>query len=68
MVKWFNLQSLTEVKAQLETMHLVFDVPRFFCSREFVDLWLKSEVRSAKTKDQILASEMGDTLTGKSPQ
>ena len=68
MVKWFNLQSLTEVKAQLETMHLVFDVPRFFCSREFVDLWLKSEVRSAKTKDQILASEIGDTLTGKSPQ
>ena len=41
-VKWFNLQSLTEVKSQLETMHLLFGVPRFFCSREFSNVYLKS--------------------------
>ena len=56
-VKWFNLQSLTEVKSQLETVHLLFGVPRYFCSREFKDLWLKSEVRQLKTKTQIAASE-----------
>ena len=32
-VKWFNLQSLTEVKSQLETVHLLFGVPRYFCSQ-----------------------------------
>ena len=57
MVKWFNLQSLTEVKSQLEAVHLLSGVPRFFCSRGFKDLWLKSEVRQLKTKAQIAASE-----------
>ena len=57
MVKWFNLQSLTEVKSQLETVHLLYGVPRYFCSREFRDLWLKSEVRQLKTKAQISKSE-----------
>jgi hypothetical protein len=47
-VKWFNLQSLTEVKSQLETTHLIHGVPRFFCSREFRDLYLKSEIRQLK--------------------
>ena len=27
MLKWFNVQSITEVKSQLETMHLVFGAP-----------------------------------------
>jgi hypothetical protein len=31
-IRWFNLQSLTEVKSQLETMHLLFGVPRFFAA------------------------------------
>ena len=28
MLRWFNLQSITEVKSQLESMHLMFAVPR----------------------------------------
>lgn len=28
-LRWFNLQSITEVKSQLETMHLLFGTPRF---------------------------------------
>ena len=59
-LRWFNLQSITEVKSQLETMHLLFGVPRFLCSREFKDLWLRSEVRVAKSPDQIRAE--GSTL------
>ena len=34
-------------------MHLLFGVPRFLCSREFKDLWLRSEVRMAKSPAQI---------------
>ena len=52
-LRWFNLQSITEVKSQLETMHLLFGAPRFLCSREFKDLWLRSEVRIAKSPGQI---------------
>ena len=52
-LKWFNLQSITEVKSQLETMHLLFGVPRFICTRGFTDLWLQSEVRVARSADQI---------------
>ena len=67
MLRWFNLQSLTEVKSQLETMHLVFGVPRFFCSREFRDLWLKSEIRQVKSKEQIAACETKEaSLTSRS--
>ena len=40
-LRWFNLLSVTEVKSQLETMHLIFRVPRYLCSREFKDLWLR---------------------------
>ena len=53
-LKWFNLQSITEVKSQLEAMHLLFGVPRFISSREFTDLWLQSEVRLAKSATQII--------------
>ena len=67
-VKWSNLQSLTEVKSQLETVHLLFSVPRYFCSREFKDLWLKSEVGQLKTKAQIAASESKEvSITSLSP-
>ena len=51
MLKWFNIQSLTEVKSQLEVMHLLYDAPRFFCNREFKDLWLK--IRKLKNKHQM---------------
>ena len=33
-LRWFNLQSIKEVKLQLETMHLIFGAPRYICSRE----------------------------------
>ena len=52
-LRWFNLLSITEVKSQLETMHLIFKVPRFICSREFRDIWLRSEVRQAKSRSEI---------------
>ena len=41
-------------------MHLLLGVPRFLCSREFKDLWLRSEIRLAKSPDQI--REDGSTL------
>ena len=64
---WFNLQSLTEVKSQLETMHLLFGVPRFFSSREFKDLWLKSEIRQVKSRSAIATCETKEaSLTAKS--
>ena len=67
MLRWFNLQSLTEVKSQLETMHLIFGVPRFFSSRDFRDLWLKSEIRQVKSKEQIAACETKEaSLTSRS--
>ena len=34
-------------------MHLLFGVPRFICTRGFTDLWLQSEVRVARSADQI---------------
>ena len=40
-LRWFNLQSISEVKSQLECMHLIFGAPRFMCTREFRDLYLK---------------------------
>ena len=57
MLRWFNLQSLTEVKSQLETMHLIAGVPRYFSSREFKDLWLKSKLRQLKSREEIEKSE-----------
>ena len=61
MLRWFNLQSITEVKSQLECMHLIFAVPRFLCSREFRHLFLKSEIRQAKTKEKL--RHEGDATT-----
>ena len=52
-LRWFNLQSITEVKSQLEAMHLLFGTPRFVCSREFRHLYLNSEIRQMKSKKQI---------------
>jgi hypothetical protein len=66
-LRWFNLQSLTEVKSQLQTMQLFFGVPRFFCSREFKDLWLKSEIRQVKDKSAIATGETKEAaVAGKS--
>ena len=67
MLLWFNLQYLTEVKSQLETMHPIFGVPRFFCSREFWDVWLKSQIRQVKSKELTAMSETKEaSLTSRS--
>ena len=57
LLRWFKLQSITNVKWQLETMHLLFGVPRFRCSLEFKDLWLRSAIQMAKNLQQILKEE-----------
>ena len=53
MLRWFNVQSITEVKSQLETMHLIFGVPRWLCSRGFTDMWLKSDLRKIRSPADI---------------
>ena len=55
MLRWFNLQSITEVKSQLECMHLIFAEPRFLSTRKFRHLYLKSETRQPKSKEKLLA-------------
>ena len=55
MLRWLNLQSITEVKSQLECMHLIFAVPRFLSTREFRHLYLKSETRQPNRKEKLLA-------------
>ena len=52
-----QLQSIAEVKSQLETMHLIFNVPRFICSRKFAELRLKSDIRVPKSSEQIAQEE-----------
>ena len=44
-LKWFNLQSITDVKSQLEAMHLSFQLPRYLATREFRRLAVRSEVK-----------------------
>ena len=63
MFRWFNIQSITEVKSQLETMHLIFGVPRWLSSRSFTDMWLRSDMRKIKSPAQICqASSSSDKL------
>ena len=54
-LRWFNLQSISEVKSQLECMHLIFGAPRFMCTREFRDLYLRAETRQPKTRAKLLS-------------
>ena len=67
MLRWFNVQSITEVKSQLETMHLVFGAPRWLASRGFTDMWLRSDMRKIKTPAEIAqATQTSDKLTSNS--
>ena len=36
-------------------MHLIFGAPRFICSREFRDLYLKAETRQAKLTEKLIS-------------
>ena len=66
-LRWFNLQSITEVKSQLETMHLLFGTPRFLRSREFRHLYMNTEIRQLKSKSQVAEAESKDeTITTRS--
>jgi hypothetical protein len=66
-LRWFNLQSITEVKSQLEAMHLIFGTPRYVCSREFRHLFLNSEIRPLKSRQQIdEADSKKEAITAKS--
>ena len=42
-LKWFKLQSTTDVKSQLETIHLDFKVLRWLCIRSFRALAVRVE-------------------------
>ena len=67
-LRWFNMQSTTDVKSQLETMHLAFRLPRFLSSRTFKRLAIRSEVKKLITKDAVLeAGSMNDGLTSSTP-
>jgi hypothetical protein len=59
--KWFNLQSISEAKSQLETMHLNYDLPRFLSTREFRRLSTRAARKRIKDSGEIqqaLSSEM----------
>ena len=59
--KWFNLQSISEAKSQLETMHLNYDLPRFLSTREFRRLSTRAARKRIKDGGEIqqaLSSEM----------
>ena len=43
-MKWFNIQAASDVKSQLETMHLAFELPRFLSTRG----WAGRSDRSAE--------------------
>ncbi len=66
-LRWYDLQSITEVRSQLETVHLIFGAPRRLCSREFKDIWLRSEMRKVKSPEEIAqAGSKGERISSKS--
>ena len=68
MLKWFNLTSMAEVKSQLETMHLCFQLPRYLCSRDFRRLAVKSEYKKLRDIGELQPGMPEDTaLTMRGP-
>ena len=67
-LKWFNLQSTTDVKSQLETMHLAFRLPRFLCTRSFRSLAVRSEAKKMISVTTLCAADsLAAPLTATSP-
>ena len=67
-LKWFNLQSTTDVKSQLETMHLAFRVPRWLCTRSFRALAVRSEQKKMISVTTLCgADSLAAPLTAISP-
>ena len=55
--RFFNLAAAQEVKSQLETMHLLFGLPRYLCSREFSRMAVRAE-----TKRLVAATQVTDEV------
>ena len=56
--KFFNLAATQEVKTQGETMHLLFELPRWLSSRtSFKRLSTRSEARRLKTGEEVDAKD-----------
>ena len=47
------MASMTDVKSQLETMHLGFQLPRHLCTRDFKRLSIRTELKRLKSVDDI---------------
>ena len=58
-LRFFNLSSVSDVKSQQETMHLCFNVPRFFCTREFRRLGLRPMLFKMKTSVSAGVDDVG---------
>ena len=56
-LRWFNLQSVQEVKSQCECQHLVWNAPRYVSSRCFRHLYLKSDIKVPKSIESIVAEQ-----------
>jgi hypothetical protein len=68
MLRWFNLTSMAEVKSQLETMHLCFQLPRYLCSRDFRRLAVKSEYKKLRDIGELHPGlPENETLTLRGP-
>ena len=68
MLRWFNLTSMAEVKSQLETMHLCFQLPRSLCSRDFRRLAVKSEYKKLRDIGELHPGlPENETLTLRGP-
>jgi hypothetical protein len=51
--KFFNLAATQDVKCQLETMHLIYQLPRYLCSRGFTRMSTKGDLKTLPSSDQI---------------
>ena len=56
--KFFNLAAIQDVKSQLETMHLSFQLPRYICSRSFRRLAARSEVKKVMRSSDLKSQEV----------
>ena len=53
--KFFNAAAVQDVKSQLETMHMAFEMPRFLCSREFRRLATRPGMKRIPEPEEITA-------------
>ena len=51
--KFFNAVAASDVKCQGETFHIMFDMPRVLCSREFTRLSLQPLLKRLKEPDEV---------------